>query len=84
MKRVVPELLFMSGAVSQYLGAVVAVGLFEEVSPGGTAWLRVLGAAAIIVILRRSWRRSWKPDALWSRQVRGGAGSDEPGVLLGD
>ena len=66
MKRVAPELLFMSGAVSQYLGAVVAVGLFAEISPGGTAWLRVLGAAAIIVILRRSWRRSWKPDALWS------------------
>ena len=66
MKRVAPELLFMSGAVSQYLGAVVAVGLFAELSPGGTAWLRVLGAAAIIVILRRSWRRSWNPEALWN------------------
>ena len=66
MKRVAPELLFVSGAVSQYLGAVVAVGLFEELSPGGTAWLRVLGAAAIIVVLRRSWRQSWKPDALWT------------------
>ena len=66
MKRVAPELLLMSGTVSQYLGAVVAVGLFAELSPGGTAWLRVLGAAAIIVVLRRSWRRSWKPEALWN------------------
>ncbi|MCY3851451.1 MAG: EamA family transporter [Acidimicrobiaceae bacterium] len=64
MKRAAPELLFMSGAVSQYLGAVVAVGLFTEMSPGATAWLRVLGSAAIIVILRRSWRRRWKPDAI--------------------
>lgn len=66
MKRVAPELLFMSGAVSQYLGAVLAFGLFSRLSPGGTAWLRVLGAAAIIVVIRRSWRRSWKPEALWN------------------
>lgn len=66
MQRIPPELLFVSGAVSHYLGAAVAVGLFDELSPGGTAWLRVLGAAAIIVLLRRSWRRSWKPDALWN------------------
>lgn len=66
MKRAAPELLFMSGGVSQYLGAAVAVGLFSELSPGGTAFLRVLGAAAIIVVLRRSWRRSWNPEALWN------------------
>ena len=54
-----PEPLFMVGAVSQYLGAAVAVALFEHMAPGGVALLRVVGAAALIVILRRSWRRHW-------------------------
>ena len=52
-----PEGLFMIGAVSQYLGAAVAAALFDELAPGGVALLRVLGAAAIIVALRRPWRR---------------------------
>ena len=55
-----PEPLFMAGAVSQYLGAAVAVTLFEHLSPGGVALLRVLGAAVMIVALRRSWRRHWQ------------------------
>ena len=49
----------MVGALSQYLGAAVAVTLFEYLAPGGVALLRVLGAAAVIVVLRRSWRRHW-------------------------
>lgn len=57
--KLAPEPLFMAGAVSQYLGAAVAFVLFEHVAPGGVALLRVLGAAALIVILRRSWRRHW-------------------------
>ncbi|MDE0699723.1 MAG: EamA family transporter [Acidimicrobiaceae bacterium] len=65
MNRGAPELLFMCGAVSQYLGAVVAVGLFEELSPGATGWLRVLGAAAIIVVLRRTWRRRFDRSTLF-------------------
>ena len=50
----------MVGAVSQYLGAAVAAVLFDELAPGGVALLRVLAAAAIIVMLRRSWRRRWQ------------------------
>ena len=55
-----PEPLFMVGAVSQYLGAAVANELFDDLSPGGVALLRVLGAAVLIVLLRRSWRRRWE------------------------
>ena len=54
----------MAGAVSQYLGAAVAVTLFEYLSPGGVALLRVLGAAAIILVLRRSWKRRWQRHEL--------------------
>ncbi len=59
-----PEPLFMAGAVSQYLGAAVAATLFDELAPGGVALLRVLGAAAMIVALRRSWRRRWQAGEL--------------------
>ena len=50
----------MVGAVSQYLGAAVAATLFDELAPSGVALLRVLGAGAMIVLLRRSWRRRWE------------------------
>lgn len=56
--------MFMAGAVSQYLGAAVAAGLFDDLAPGGVALLRVLGAAALIVGLRRSWRRRWTKHEL--------------------
>ena len=50
----------MVGAVSQYLGAAMAAALFDELAPSGVALLRVLGAGAMIVLLRRSWRRSYE------------------------
>ena len=59
-----PEPLFMVGAVSQYLGAAVAAVLFDQLAPGGVALLRVLAAAAVIVALRRSWRRRWQAREL--------------------
>ena len=61
----------MAGAVSQYLGAAVAATLFDELAPGGVALLRVLGAAAMIVLLRRSWRRRWEPAVLGSAAAFG-------------
>lgn len=64
---VAPEPLFVAGAVSQYLGAAVAVRLFDEMAPAGVALVRVLGAAAMIILLRRSWQRRWKAsDLAWA------------------
>jgi inner membrane transporter RhtA len=63
-RELAPEGLFMVGAVSQYLGAAVAVVLFDELAPGGVALLRVLAAAAVIMALRRSWRRRWQAREL--------------------
>lgn len=59
-----PEALFTVGAVSQYLGAATAVELFSELRPGTVALLRVAGAGAVIILLRRSWRRHWSPVEL--------------------
>ena len=63
-RRPAPEALFMVGAVSQYLGAAVAAVLFDDLAPGGVALLRVLAAATLIVVLRRSWRRHWQAREL--------------------
>ena len=66
-ESVAPEPLFMVGAVSQYLGAAVAVHLFDEIAPAGVALVRVLGAAVMIIVLRRSWQRRWKAsDLAWA------------------
>ncbi len=54
-----PEALFAVGAVSQYLGAATAFELFDVLGPGTVALLRVAGAGAVLVLLRRSWRRRW-------------------------
>ncbi|MCY4518016.1 MAG: EamA family transporter [Acidimicrobiaceae bacterium] len=57
--RISPEALFAVGAVSQYLGAATAFELFDDMGPGTVALLRVAGAGAVLVVLRRSWRRHW-------------------------
>ncbi len=61
----------MAGAVSQYLGAAVAVVLFEYLSPGGVALMRVLGAGFIVTTLGRSWRRRWTAHELRLASVFG-------------
>ena len=58
-ERVPPEGLFAVGAVSQYVGAAIAVGLFDDIDAPGVALLRVLGAALIVIAVRRPWRRAW-------------------------
>jgi inner membrane transporter RhtA len=62
-----PDGLFVVGALSQYIGAAIAVGLFDELTAGGVAWLRVLAAGALIILARRAWRREWtRVELAWS------------------
>lgn len=63
--RVPPQSLFVLGAISQYLGAALAVLLFAHVPAAGVAWLRVLAAAAVLAIWRRPWRVAWTRRRLW-------------------
>jgi inner membrane transporter RhtA len=56
-----PEALFVLSAISQYVGAVIAVRLFEQLAPAPSAWLRVIGAACWLLLfsigdLRRNGR----------------------------
>lgn len=56
--------LFVTGALSQYIGAGIAVGLFDELSPQSVAWLRICGAAVVLMLWRRPWRRAWTRSTL--------------------
>ena len=54
-----PEALFLISAISQYIGAAIAVGLFDEVEPQTVAWFRVIGAAIAVLAVSRGWRTGW-------------------------
>jgi inner membrane transporter RhtA len=58
-----PESFFIAGAVSQYLGAALAVVLFSHIPAAGVGWLRVASAAGVLAAWRRPWRR-WPPNKL--------------------
>ena len=64
MNTAQPEALFVLSAVAQYLGAVIAVGLFDEVDPQTVAWFRVIGAAIALVAVSRAWRQRWSRSEL--------------------
>lgn len=55
-------------AAAQYTGAVVAVNLFNDMSPATIAWIRVLSAGLILVALSARRRHApWtRHDALWA------------------
>lgn len=58
--RVPAPLLFVVGGVSMYVGAALAVGLFDRLPPAAVAELRVLGAAAVLLAWRRPPRAGWR------------------------
>jgi inner membrane transporter RhtA len=58
--RVPAPLLFVIGGGSQYLGAALAVAMFRELPPAAVAWLRLLGAAVVLVVWRRPPLAAWR------------------------
>jgi inner membrane transporter RhtA len=54
-----PEPLFVLSAIAQYTGATIAVLLFDEVAPRTVAWLRVAGAAAVLILVSPGALRRW-------------------------
>ncbi|MBO9553535.1 EamA family transporter [Cellulomonas sp.] len=58
-------LLFVVSGVTLYVGAALAVGLFDELPPATVAWLRLAVAAVVLVL----WGRPWRDRALWSRRA---------------
>ncbi|MEV0298073.1 EamA family transporter [Nocardia sp. NPDC050710] len=52
-------LVFVIGAVSQYLGAAIGVFLFDTTEPATVAWLRAAAAGLALLVWRRPWRTRW-------------------------
>ena len=69
--RVPPVVLFVGSAVSLYAGAAIAVRTFDRVPPVGVAWWRQVGAAAVLLAVRRPWRRRWTRAELWTAAALG-------------
>ena len=67
LDRFSPEALFVFSGISQYTGAVIAVSLFDDVSPATMAWLRVIGAAIVLMAF------TWRGHRRWTRQDVGAA-----------
>lgn len=59
LDRFSPEALFVVSGISQYTGAVIAVSLFDDLGPATVAWLRVLGAAIVLVTIAGRGMRGW-------------------------
>jgi inner membrane transporter RhtA len=58
-----PSLFFVTGAVSQYAGAALAVVLFPHLGPLAVAWLRVATSGAVLWAVRgRPRLRAWAPE----------------------
>jgi inner membrane transporter RhtA len=60
VSRTPAPVLFVLGGISMYVGASIAVLIFEEMSPSVVAWLRLVGAAAILLAWRRPGRDAWR------------------------
>lgn len=57
-------LLFLLGGTSMYIGAALAVGLFDRLAPSAVAELRLAGAALVLLAWRRPGRDAWRPRRL--------------------
>jgi inner membrane transporter RhtA len=64
LARVPAPAVFLAGGVSQYAGAAIAIGLFTVAEPAGVAWLRLLGAALVLLVWRRPRAAAWRGRAL--------------------
>lgn len=64
--RMPPQLLFVVGALTQYVGAGLAVLLFARVPVIAVAWLRVAAAAVVLALWARPWRLAG--GARWSAE----------------
>lgn len=59
--------LFVVSGLTLYLGAAVAVGLFESLGAPTVSWWRIVLAAVVLLAWRRPWRRAWqRRDLAWA------------------
>jgi inner membrane transporter RhtA len=66
-----PEGLFVLSAVAQYVGATIAILLFDRVAPQTVAWLRVLGASVALLAVSGAFWRGWTRPQLGAAAIFG-------------
>jgi inner membrane transporter RhtA len=59
LERVPAPALFVASGLTQYVGAAIAVSLFDVLAAPTVAWLRLVVAAVVLVAWRRPWRSRW-------------------------
>jgi inner membrane transporter RhtA len=59
-RRIPAPLLFVVGGSSMYVGAALAVGLFDRLSPSAVAVLRIFGAGVVLLAWRRPGGPAWR------------------------
>jgi inner membrane transporter RhtA len=64
LNRIPAPAVFVVGAVSMYVGAALAVGLFDHLSPAVVAVLRIVGASIVLLLWRRPKASAWRWPAL--------------------
>ena len=60
-------LLFVISALTQYVGAAVAVNLFVRIAPASLAWLRIAVAALVLVVPPVAGAAAWATSAVIQR-----------------
>ena len=71
LDRFSPEALFVISGIAQYTGAVIAVSMFDDVGPASVAWVRVLGAAVVLMLISHRRQRGWTREAVLAAAVFG-------------
>jgi inner membrane transporter RhtA len=66
-----PEGLFVLSAISQYIGAAIAVGVFDEVEPQTVVWFRLIGATVALLAVSPGFRHGWTRRDLTGAAVFG-------------
>ena len=69
--QIPPEGLFAVSALSQYIGASIAVSVFDQVAPQAVGWLRVVGASIALLVIARPRPRSWGRERLIGAAIFG-------------
>lgn len=54
-----PEVLFVVSAICQYIGAAIAIEIFDEVEPRTVVWFRMIGAALALLAISPGFHRGW-------------------------
>lgn len=52
----------MGSGLTQYVGAAIAIGLFQVMGPASVAWWRMCVAAVVLI----AWRRPWRAHLRWT------------------